>query len=92
MDKNTCNKGLGYMTKGWLWGWSLMTTCGDVWYIHHSYNVYLIRQAGTPISLKWICKGKQGVTQVCRATGVCTGDMGRVIVGGDSACSTTRGG
>ncbi len=39
MDKNTRNKGLGYMTKGWLRGWSLMTTRGDVWYIHHSYNV-----------------------------------------------------
>jgi hypothetical protein len=42
MDKNTCGKGLGYMTKGWLWGWSLMTTCGDVWYIHRGYNAYLI--------------------------------------------------
>jgi hypothetical protein len=42
MDKNTRGKGLGYMAKGWLQGWSLMTTCGDVWYIHCSYNVYLI--------------------------------------------------
>jgi hypothetical protein len=23
-----------------------MTTCVDVWYIHHSYNIYLIRQGG----------------------------------------------
>jgi hypothetical protein len=51
MDKNTCSKGLGYMTRGWLRGWSLMTTCGDVANIHHSYKVYLIWQGGTPISL-----------------------------------------
>jgi hypothetical protein len=67
MDKNTHNKGLGYMTKGWLLGWSLMTTYGDVWYIHHSYNVHLIWQGGTPISLTWIYKGNQGVTQVCNS-------------------------
>jgi hypothetical protein len=23
-----------------------MTTCGDAWYIHHSYNVYLIWHGG----------------------------------------------
>jgi hypothetical protein len=53
MDKNTCGKGLGlgYMTKGWFWAWSLMMTCGDVWYIHRSYNVYVIWQGGTPISI-----------------------------------------
>jgi hypothetical protein len=67
MDKDTCNKGLGYKTKGWLWGWSLRTTCGDIWYIHHRYNVYLIWQGGTPISLTWIYKGNQGVTQVCNS-------------------------
>ena len=27
MDKNTHNKGLGYKTKGWLWGWSLKRRC-----------------------------------------------------------------
>jgi hypothetical protein len=47
------------MIKGWLQGWSLMTTCGDVWYIHRSYNVYLIWQGGTPISLTWI-QGEPG--------------------------------
>jgi hypothetical protein len=68
MDKNTNGKGLGYMTNGWLQGWSLMTTCGDVWYIHRSYNIYLIWQGGTPISLTWIVdKGNQGVTQVCNS-------------------------
>jgi hypothetical protein len=67
MDKNTRNKGLGYMTKGRLQGWILMTTCEDVWYIHHSYKVYLIRQGGTPISLMWIYKENQGVTQVCNS-------------------------
>jgi hypothetical protein len=67
MDKNRCDKGLGYMTKGWLRGCSLMTTLGDVWYIHHSYNVYLIQQGGTPISLTLIYKEIQGVTQVCNS-------------------------
>jgi hypothetical protein len=66
MDKNTRNKGLGYKTKGWLWGWSLMTTCGDVWYINHSYNVYIIRQGGTPISLTDI-QGEPGIDQVCNS-------------------------
>ncbi len=67
MDKNTCDKGLGYKTKGWLWRWSLMTTCGDVWYIHHSYNIYLVWHRSTPISLMWIYKGNQGVTKVCNS-------------------------
>ncbi len=67
MDKNTCGKGLGYMAKGWLRGWSLMKTCGDVWYIHRSFNVYLIWQGSTPISLTLIYKGNQGVTQVCNS-------------------------
>ena len=67
MDKNTCDKGLGYMTKGWLQGWGLMMTCGDVWDIYRSYNLYLIRQGGTPISLMCIYKGNQGVTQVCNS-------------------------
>jgi hypothetical protein len=67
MDKNTRGKSLGYKTKGWLWGWSLKTTCGDVWYIHHSYNVYLIQQGCTPISIMRIYKGNQGVTQVCNS-------------------------
>jgi hypothetical protein len=67
MDKNTCNKGLEYKTKGWLQGWSLKTTCGYVWYIHHSYNVYLIWKECTPISLTRIYKGNQGVFQVCNS-------------------------
>ncbi len=67
MDKNTRGKGLGYMTKGWLRGWSLMTTRGDVWYIHCSYNMYLIWHGSTPISLMWIYKGNQGATQVCNS-------------------------
>ena len=67
MDKNTRGKGLGYMTKVWLRAWSLMTICGDIWYIHRSYNIYLIWQEGTPISLTWIYKGNQGVTQVCNS-------------------------
>jgi hypothetical protein len=67
MDKNTHGKGLGYMTKGWLRGWSLMTTCGDAWYIHFSYNVYLIWHGSTLISLMWIYKGNKGVTQVCNS-------------------------
>jgi hypothetical protein len=72
MDKNTRSKDLGYMTKGWLWGRSLMTACGDVWYIHRSFNVYLIGQGSTPISLMWIYKGKQGVAQVCNSNrGLC---------------------
>jgi hypothetical protein len=67
MDKNTRSKGLGYKTKGWLRGWSLMTTCGDVWYIHQSYNVYLIWHGGIPISLTGIYKGNQGLNQVCNS-------------------------
>jgi hypothetical protein len=50
MDKNTCDKGLGYMPKGWLRGSSLMITCGNVWYIHHSYNIYLIQQGDSVCS------------------------------------------
>jgi hypothetical protein len=67
MDKNTRGKGLRYMTKRWLQGWSLMTTCEDVWFIHRSYNVYLVWHGGTPISLTWIYKGSQRVTQVCNS-------------------------
>jgi hypothetical protein len=67
MNKNTLNKGLGYKTKEWLQGWSLKPTCGDIWYIHHNSNVYLIRQGCTPISLTRIYKGNQGVTQVCNS-------------------------
>jgi hypothetical protein len=64
MDKNTHSKGLGYMTKEWLWGWSLMMTCGDVWYIPHSYNLYLIWQGGTQISLTCVQQQQGSVQEI----------------------------
>ena len=93
MDKNTLRKGLRYMTKGWLQGWGLMMTWGDVWYIHHSYNVYLIRQGCTPISLTRIYKENQGVNQVRNSNRTLYRRYGKgVTVGGDSVCFMTRRG
>jgi hypothetical protein len=54
------------MTMGRLWGWSLTTTCGDVWYIHRSYNVsHMAREYTNPphMDIQGELEGNSGVQQ-----------------------------
>jgi hypothetical protein len=60
MDKNTHSKGLGYLTLGRLWGWSLMMNYGDVWCFHRSYIIYLIYHGSLSISHTQISEGNLG--------------------------------